>query len=316
MHQPDIVQVNPAALQGVGLLPVAMPSSMHFIVDWRQIAWPTFTSPTSRVRQRAKHGWRTYFSMHHFHRATFLHEAGAEKFLGPKWPKWADVVPLGVSAHFLRSPLEGSEKTGQDVVRFLYIGSLSRVRQLECILQAAVLLKRRTRNFQVTLVGPDNASDYFQQLILEYDISDVVSIRPPVSYEKIPETVRKFDVTLAYVPTEPKDWQYHPTLKALEYRALGAPILGTDVAPNRDIIEHGKNGLLTSNLPQYWADAMNHFISNQRFLATTTANSRRMRTGNSWSDVAAQYESRVYQPLVAGSRRNYLPIISDVSEKH
>jgi glycosyltransferase involved in cell wall biosynthesis len=293
-HGPDIVQVNPAAFPFVGALPLAMPSGIRFVIDWRQVAAPTATRLVDQCKQAVKRALRTTASRYLFDRATFLHEAGARMFLGSMWTRWATVVPLGVDAQFLSAPARVHAGNEERKVQFLYIGSLSRVRKLDQLLAAATLLKQQTSNFELHLVGPDNTEGYFQTEIQRLGLDEVAAVLPAVAYADIPQLVAAADVALAYVPEEPTDWQYQPTLKVLEYRALGVPIIATDVPPNRWEIDDGVNGLLCSNDPAAWASAMATFVNRSERVAVFRDRAQSMRRAISWCDVAEMYERDVY----------------------
>ena len=293
-HSPDIVQVNPAALPLAWAIPLGMPSAVRFVIDWRQVAAPSADSHTDRLKQGIRIRFRRAYSRYIFDRAAFLHEAGAEMFLGPEWHRWASVVPLGVGTHFLADHENDGCDQDRAKVCFLYIGSLSLVRKLDDLIEAARILKERTRNFELRLVGPDNADGHYQAEIRKLDLNDVVTIRPPIDYAEVPRVVRNADVGLAYVPNEPADWQFHPTLKVLEYRALGIPIIATDVAPNGREVVDGINGMLCANQPAAWADAMFSLVGNRNRLAALRNHARLMRRGLSWADAAAKYEHDIY----------------------
>lgn len=121
-----------------------------------------------------------------------------------------------------------------------------------------------------------------------------MTLQPPVPYECVPSLVLDYDVALAIVPEEPADWQYHPTLKVLEYRALGIPIIATDVAPNRDVVTDGKNGYLVQNAPSDFASAMFSFVSDQVLLKEITESAQDMREGSSWEEIVDIYLEYVY----------------------
>ena len=123
-----------------------------------------------------------------------------------------------------------------------------------------------------------------------------MSIRPPIPYEQVPAAVLTHDVALAYVPELPADWMYHPTLKVLEYRALGLPIIATDFRPNREVVEDGANGLLIDNTPESIAAAMLRYICDSDFLAHSRATAAARREGLTWDAVATQYLT-LYQRL-------------------
>jgi glycosyltransferase involved in cell wall biosynthesis len=108
----------------------------------------------------------------------------------------------------------------------------------------------------------------------------------------------KSDVALAIVPDEPIDWKFQPTLKLLEYRALGIPILANDNAPNCEIVANEVNGLIVSNSAEGISKGMLRFIEAPDFLDECRKNAQRMRTGTTWSDVAERYIPNVYTPLI------------------
>ena len=221
-YSPDIVQVNPAGLLFFWLLPLLSKLSGRpkYVIDWRQIAQHHPTGAVNTFYIALRDRWRRWISSNLFDAATFLHPYGAIRFFGQGWQRSGTVVPLGIGDGFLTVSTGDVPKQYEgDRVYFLYIGSLSRVRKLECLIEAADQLRRMTENFHVTLVGPDNSQRYFHQLVEELNLGKFVTIHPPVEYDKIPQFIAEHHVALAYVPDSPADWQFHPTLKILEYRA-------------------------------------------------------------------------------------------------
>jgi glycosyltransferase involved in cell wall biosynthesis len=217
--------------------------------------------------------------------------------LGPAWQRWGKVVPLGVDPAFLQMKAANVEGPTTEPVTFLYIGTLSRVRRLERLLAAAQEMLPVSRAFRIDFVGPDTAQGYYQQLVEELGLGEVVAFHPPVPYTEVPATILQHDVALAYVPEYPLDWQYHPTLKVIEYGALGVPIIATDFAPNRETVTHGMNGLLVENTPTALAQAMLCFVTDPAFLASCRRNAQTRRRGTPWNELAEQYEQTVYLPL-------------------
>jgi glycosyltransferase involved in cell wall biosynthesis len=298
-HLPDIVQVNPAAFPFVGLLPLGMPSSVHFIIDWRQLSLSRASGFLNKSKQVCKREFRTIASRYAFDRATFLHACAAESFLGSSWARSATVVPIGVDERFLSAPVRIPSDENNSKVRFLYVGTLSLIRKLDCLLTAAAILKQKTTNFELHLIGPDNANGYYQEEIRRLAVNDVVAVLPAVPYADVPELVADADVVLAYVPEEPADWQYQPTLKILEYRAMGVPMIATDIEPNRLEVEHDVNGFLCVNDPAAWADAMAKFVEDRQRLRYFWRRAQSMRRALTWRDVAVMYERDVYLPATS-----------------
>lgn len=300
-EQPDIVHVNPASVLWLSLLPLFKPRQMRFVIDFRQVGQLGSTDWIGKLRGCLANWQRQACSKFIYDRACFLHPAGAKVTLGEDWHRWGSVVPMGVDPLFLtfeRGDL--SVRSNGYSVRFLYVGRLSKVRRLERILFAAERMLAVTNEFEVVFIGPDAAGGFYQNLVNELKLDSVVAIERPVPYEDVPKVASGCDVALAYVPNRPADWQYHPTLKVLEYRALGMPILASDNQPNREIVQDGVNGLLVTNSAESLAQAMLRFVRDPRFLAACDRNAQTMRQGTIWSEVAKMYEEEVYQELLRG----------------
>ncbi len=291
----DVVHVCPNAARMVWLLPLGLRRRMRFIIDYRQIAQREGAGFVGRLKSGFANGLRGVYCRAFYDRATFLHALGAEKVLGPDWPRWADVVPLAVDDPFLQHPPKPARREGEPTT-FLYLGSIARIRKLEQILAAVRQVSATTDDFRLDFIGPDVAGGYYHQLVKEMGLTPVVRMLPPVPYDTVPATVAAYDVALTIVPESPADWQYQPTIKGIEYRALGMPVIATDFAPNRELVTDGVNGLLVRNTVDDIAGAMLRFICEPSFLERARANAQAMRDGPTWDDIATQYMD-VYRAL-------------------
>lgn len=302
--RPDVVQVNPSDMYWVGLLPVLMPRRIHYILDFRQIGQRFAPGLLGKMKAWWKGFWLQARIKWIYDRACFQTPAGARVALGEHWAKWATIVPTGVEPQFLTvEPGDTVRDRDQNLVTFLYLGTFSRIRRLELILSAVKQVSSMTDAFRVVFVGPDGAGGYYHELVKELQLDAWVSLEPPVRYEDVPEVALGYDVTLAYVPEQPTDWQYYPTLKVLEYRALGLPIIATDIEPNHAVVEEGVNGLLVPNSAEGWAGAMLRFVRDPGFLKSCQDNATGMRRGRTWREVTEMYERDVYVPLVAAAEQ-------------
>jgi glycosyltransferase involved in cell wall biosynthesis len=286
--RPDIVQVNRTL--GVWILPLLMPSQMRFIFDVRQINEGASADLIGKLRERRVIRVWQMWCRSIYHHACFCHVADAHRILGKGWSRWGSVVPAGVDQRFLTlRRTDSASGSHENLVRFIYTGTLSRLRYLEQILFAVQRMLHKTDEFRVVLLGPDAAQGFYHGLVNELKLNSVVTIEPPVRYEDIPEVVFGYDVALAYLRAIP-GWRYRPALKVLEYRALGIPIIATDIEANREIVEDGVNGLLVQDSVESLAEGMLRFITDRDFLGHCQANARMMRQGLTWTEVAKMYE--------------------------
>jgi glycosyltransferase involved in cell wall biosynthesis len=294
--KPDIVQVFPGSCHFPWLLPILMPGRMRFVVDIRQINLGVQKGLRGQVKewQAAKAWWLLARFLYDY--SCFNHEAAARWMLGERWPERAVVVPVGISPRFLGTrcaPPASSDPNHP--VRFIYVGIVSRFRKFDVLLTAIRQVLCTTQEFQVLLVGPDDSQGHYQQMVSELDLNAVVTLRPPVPYDQVPELLCDHDVGLAYVPNRPT-WHLQPTLKAVEYRAAGLPILSVDVAGHRELVEDGVNGLLVPDSVEGLAKGMLQFIQNRDFLERCRINASQMRQALTIDEVARMYEE-VYEKL-------------------
>jgi glycosyltransferase involved in cell wall biosynthesis len=297
-QRPDVVHVCPNNARLVWLLPLFMPRRIRFVIDYRQIAQREGRGFSGKIRSAWSNGMRVVSCRHSFNHATFLHEAGARKVLGPSWARWASVVPLGVDPRFLHEPVGVTNNVRADKdgkVRFVYLGSLARVRQLEGILHAARKMMGVTANFQLDFIGPDVAEGYYYRLAEQLGLNEMVAFRPAVPYSNVPAVLGGYDVALAITPAEPPDWQYQPTIKIVEYRAAGIPIIATESMPNREIVQQEVNGVLVTYSVDEMAAAMLRFVCDPGFLRRCRASAQIMRQGLTWEQIAELYVQQVYQ---------------------
>jgi glycosyltransferase involved in cell wall biosynthesis len=82
----------------------------------------------------------------------------------------------------------------------------------------------------------------------------------------------------------------------MEYRALGMPIISSDVLSHQDYVEEDINGMLIPNTEDAWAAAMLRFVQDRDFLDECYRQALAMRKANTIVDVARMHEA-VYQRL-------------------
>jgi glycosyltransferase involved in cell wall biosynthesis len=111
-----------------------------------------------------------------------------------------------------------------------------------------------------------------RELVNRYDIeirvhSDREPVLPGVPYVWRPwsahtevEEITRFDIGIMPLPDD--EWTRGKcAMKALLYMAMGIPSVCSAVGANREVIEHGKNGLLSST-PDEWVDNIGALIEN------------------------------------------------------
>jgi glycosyltransferase involved in cell wall biosynthesis len=301
-----IVQVCPP--EYACCLPMLMPRGMHFILDVRQAGEVKGDDIVGRLRN-----WKSRMSLRlnarlFYEHSCFATEAAARRILGDRWERWATVHRVGQDVRFLNYQWqEGVSTTGNGPVRFVYIGTISRVRALERLLDAVRRMIDRRTDFHLDFIGPDDTEGYYRDLAHHLGLDGVVSFKPGVPYRDVPAVVASYDAAIAYVPPLP-DWKYQPTLKVLEYRALGIPIIASDNEPNREVVEDGMNGLLVDDTPEGIANGLLRLVEDRSLREHCSRHARSMRRGITWGDSAQRYVQVVYERLIhSGTHGHRVP---------
>jgi glycosyltransferase involved in cell wall biosynthesis len=297
---PDIVQVNPPAY--AFLLPLFRRRKSAYVLDVRQPGAVKTETLIGRIKN-----WRSVMTlrinaMMFYDHSCYAAEPAAEYILGPRWARWGSIHRVGQNPAFLAHQWPTEEpalKTGP--VRFVYIGTISRVRQLELLLAAIRETGKVRTDFHVDFIGPDEEGGFYHDLIRDWKLEPLVTMKHALPYARVAAAVAAYDVALAYVPPLP-DWRYQPTLKVLEYRALGVPSIVSDNAPNRQVIEEGVNGIFVQHTQASITGALLKCVTDRDFLRRITIGARRLRSGRTWAESAREYVDLVYVPLLARIR--------------
>ena len=90
----------------------------------------------------------------------FCHAEAAKRIFGLDWAQRSSVIPIGIDPDVPRRKAGDSIATRRDEIvpttgtRFVYIGALSKLRNLDRLLDAARLLKERNTQFHLDMIGP------------------------------------------------------------------------------------------------------------------------------------------------------------------
>lgn len=289
--RPDVAQINKSTY--CGIIPWRKPLGIRFVFDVRQLGlWGDETPRGRRANRRVLRRVRRN-SLRGYDIACYPSDRAAQLVLGANWPQHAIIAPIGVSPVFLEHRLPEPTPVRDRRVTFIYVGSLVRAKRLEGLLEAAAVAQRGGANLELTLMGPGDGISHYIDVIRRLGLEGTVQVRPPVPYKDVPAIVAAHDLAVAFVPTI-EDWKYQVTLKILEYRALGVPILASDLPPNRGIVRPGENGLLAGNAPEVFGAAMLRFVREPELLEACRAGARAVREGRTWSTVADVYLDRAY----------------------
>ena len=140
----------------------------------------------------------------------------------------------------------------------LYMGTTTHSNDLELINEALRVIKRYHRNIVFNIIGvTDSRKGKGHLNFIEIPLFARQSYPLFVWWLK---SLGNFDLGLA--PLIDNEFNYSKSgIKFLEYQALGIPVVASKLAPYKDVIQEGVDGLLVENNTRAWVDGILRFYA-------------------------------------------------------
>lgn len=124
-------------------------------------------------------------------------------------------------------------------MRFIYVGFLSRKKNLMCLMEAIVLLHARRNDFRLELVGEGEDRALFEAFVQEKALEDIVSFTGYVQKDGLP--ARLAGSHCFVFPSEYDVWG----LVVNEAMAAGLPVIASPLSGvTDDLVENNTNGFI------------------------------------------------------------------------
>lgn len=195
---------------------------------------------------------------------------GADAVIVNSKKEYKDAISYGISkkkVHLIPVGINVKEytprrKTASGQIKVLFVGRISRNRNVEQIIHAANILKHRNKNgkkYQFIIVGGEAKSsdtsksgylDELKQLAKDLRVSDIMKFVG----EKKDAALRKYYKTSDVFAYTSLSENFGQTI--LEAAAAGLPMICTRVGVATEIIKDGKNGYLVNTKPSQLADKL------------------------------------------------------------
>lgn len=129
-------------------------------------------------------------------------------------------------------------------LRLVYVGTVSKPRGRDLMLEAIRLANRDEVVAHLTLVGAsDEEIAYCRRYAIRLGIANAVSVCGRVAGAEIPAIMKDADAGLCLWEDQPW-WRFNPPTKLFEYLVAGLPVLASDIRTHTQYISHGRNGLI------------------------------------------------------------------------
>jgi len=206
----------------------------------------------NRMLGRADQVWAMSEAM----RDLFVRDFGLPPRKVKAWPSAVESVELPASFAVRRNELRNALGLRDDDLALVYIGSLSRFRGLDFLIDALKRLIAKPGMDRVRMVfigySLDGADIKFLRDYAEAaGLADRVRIHESVPEDELPFYIRACDIGLS--PIEPNGvLLYSSPIKILEYFKAGVPVAATRIPDQEDILSRSSGGVLAGwDVPEF-----------------------------------------------------------------
>ena len=217
------------------------------------------------------------------------------KIIKNKYPQWSDkvvTIPNGVDNKFIGIGADRDYKTS-DRIRFVTIGSLIPRKRIETILYALSRIKTLD-GIELSVIGDGPEEQFLKELTLDLDLAGCVEFLGPISHAKVPGHLQYSD---GFILSSTSEGRPNALLEAM---ASGVPVIASNIAGVRELIEDGKTGLLFDvDHPEQLAKQLELLIKDSNARCALGQGGRNFIIENdlTWNNTAARYSS-IYKEVM------------------
>jgi glycosyltransferase involved in cell wall biosynthesis len=205
------------------------------------------------------------------------------------------LLPVGIDVEGY-SPL----KKDESILKILFVGRISRNRNVEPIINSASVLKKRRIPCKFIIVGGEEKSsetsktgylNELKSLAKRMKVTDMVEFKGPKYDDELKKYYRTADI---FVYTSLSE-NFGQTM--LEAGAAGLPLICTKVGIAPDLIQEGKNGFIVKGEPKEIAERIVSLLDREKREAFGRISRDIVSKKYDWDRIIAEY-LKIYKSLV------------------
>jgi len=136
------------------------------------------------------------------------------------------------------------------------IGRLAKEKNWTTLLHAVAEVFKSRSNIRLAIFGSGDQQKALQKLAGDLGIAAQVEFVGVVPFDEIPQYLNAADIFCFASVSETQG------LVTMEALAAGLPIVAVTASGTEDVVDHGRQGLLTDNHPEALAAGLNELLSN------------------------------------------------------
>ena len=209
-------------------------------------------------------------------------------------PNKIKLIYMGVADNFLlNESLVEAEISGN--VRLIYVGTVSKLRGRDVMLDAMSIVAKKNIQAHLTIVGADTEQlDYCKQRIKVLDIKNNITLHGRVLGSEVPSYLLQADIGICIWESTP--WtEFNPPTKLFEYLVAGLPVLASNIRTHTRYVQNWHNGLLFDYEANSLATAIIELVNNRQQIQALKSQAKLS---------GQQYLWRKIEPVFLDSVRN------------
>jgi glycosyltransferase involved in cell wall biosynthesis len=217
-----------------------------------------------------------------------------------------DVVPAGVNLRRFASAATRDVRaelgiSASDIV-FVHAGVLEAERGTDVPVRAFARAFAQRQDLWLLMPGKGAQLEELRRLAASSGVASRVWLPGYVPYEEMPRLFAAADAGVSYLPRV-RYYEGQPPMKVMEYMGAGLPVVATDVASHRMLIEHGRNGVLAEPEEVAFSKAMLRVAADARLRRELSDRAKQSVALLTYDRVAGDRVIPAYRRLMAGRAR-------------
>lgn len=176
--------------------------------------------------------------------------------------KWVEAIPTGIRLDDYRNgdPLWVHNELGipREHPVLVFVGRLGLEKNVGFLLKMLAIVNERMPDVHLVLVGDGPERSGLIQTAQELGLTERFHLTGTLAKNEVSDVFHGADL---FVISSTSETQGLATLEAM---AAGLPVVGVDAPGTRDMVEHGRQGLLTAKDPQAFAAAVVRLLGDDK----------------------------------------------------
>lgn len=246
-ERPDVLHCHSPCLNAVAALGIARQKRIPVIYElrasWEDAAVSHGSTREGSLRYRASRALETYALRHADHVVTICDGLRRDSVQRGVPPAKVTVVPNAVDRVLLNLLDAGAGEPKQTGKVIGFFGSFYAYEGLDLLIDAVARLRSNHPEISLLLLGSGPQNEALRAKVSELGLEHHVQFLGRIPHEQVAEYYRQVDV-FVFPRQAMRLTELVTPLKPLEAMAAGALVVASDVGGHRELIEHGRTGLL------------------------------------------------------------------------